>query len=376
MKKFLRGTGICFMLSISLFCFDLTCYALDLSAESAVLYEPISGRFLYEKNKDQKMPMASTTKIVSAITAIENGNLKDIVTTSKYAAAVEGSSVWLAEGEKQTLLDMLYGMMLSSGNDAAIAVAEHIGGNCDNFAKLMNQTAKIAGAENSNFQNPSGLDNENHYTTAADLAKITGYAMKNETFKTIVATKSHNIPWEGHEWDRKLKNHNKLLYQYDGCDGVKTGFTKKSGRCLVSSATRNSVQLIAVTLKDPDDWKDHAALLDYGFSLLTPKTLVEKGQKTEPVPVKNGESDHVSAMYSESVILPVTEGDSTDFKLTFAENVEAPVKAGDVVGFAEVFLNGKSVGKTDIVAGEDVQRLYVPQFKDYFFQLISSMFCI
>lgn len=376
MKKFLCGAGMCLFLSISLFCLDLTCYALDLSAESAVLYEPISGRFLYEKNKDQKMPMASTTKIVSAITAIENGNLKDIVTTSKYAAAVEGSSVWLAEGEKQTLLDMLYGMMLSSGNDAAIAVSEHVGGNCDNFAKLMNQTAKIAGAENSNFQNPSGLDNENHYTTAADLAKITGYAMKNETFKTIVATKSHTMPWEGHEWDRKLKNHNKLLFQYDGCDGVKTGFTKKSGRCLVSSATRNGVQLIAVTLKDPDDWKDHTALLDYGFSRLSAKTLIEKGQKTEPVPVKNGEADRVSAVFSESIVMPVAEGDNADFKVTFAENVEAPVKSGDVVGFAEVFLNGKSVGKTDIVAAESVQRLYVPQFKDFFLQLMSSMFSI
>ena len=182
--------------------------ALDISARSAILYEPVTRTVVFEKNARAKLPMASTTKIITAITAIENMNLKDIVTTSKKAADVEGSSIWLEEGEKQTLENLLFGLMLSSGNDAAIAIAEHKG--YDEFIKLMNETAKKAGAENTYLKNPNGLDEEGHYTTAYDMALISAYAMKNDKFREIVSTKEKVIPWENHQWGRTLKNHNKL----------------------------------------------------------------------------------------------------------------------------------------------------------------------
>ena len=270
--------------------------AFDISASSAVLYEPVTKRVLFERNSNTQMSMASTTKIASCITAIENGNLKDVVTVSETASETEGSSVWLESGEKLTLEELLYGMMLSSGNDAAVAIAEHVGGSVEKFAELMNEIAFKSGAINTNFTNPSGLDNENHYTTALDLAKLTAYALENTTFLKIVSTKEKTIPWEGHEWNRKLINHNKLLKLYDGCTGVKTGFTKKSGRCLVSSAVRNGITLIAVTLKAPDDWNDHMKLFEYGFSELQEKVVFEKGSSVTEIPVINGVLDKISCI--------------------------------------------------------------------------------
>ena len=347
--------------------------ALEVSARSAVLIEPITGRILYEKNKAEKLPMASTTKIVTAITALEHGDLSDLVVTSKAAANVEGSSIWLAEGEEQTLEDLLYGLMLSSGNDAAIAIAEHIGGSIDNFALLMNQTAREAGAVNSSFQNPNGLDEEGHYTTAEDLAKITAYGMKNDLFRKIVATKSHSIPWEGHEWNRTLQNHNKLLRTYDGCDGVKTGFTKKSGRCLVSSATRNGIQLIAVTLNAPNDWEDHRKMLDEGFSKLTPQTVVSEAMELPSLEVKGGTMDQVALRPAQSLTLPLMEGDRTEVKLELPNPLEAPVELGQPAGFAQVYLNDAQVGEVELICAEPVEAIPRPGAGRNFFEVFKDL---
>ena len=237
-------------------------FALELSARSAVLYEPLTDRIIYSYNENQRLPMASTTKIATAITVLENSNLDDIVTVSKKAAEVEGSSIWLEEGEHMTVNDLLYGLMLASGNDAAVALSEHLSKNNDDFIIKMNELAKKSGCLNTNFENPNGLDHENHYTTAIDLAKITAYSLKNDKFKEIVSTKKKSISWENHEYKRVIQNHNKLLTRYDGCIGVKTGFTKKDGRCLVSAAERDGIMLIAVTLNAPDDWNDHIKMLD------------------------------------------------------------------------------------------------------------------
>lgn len=349
-------------------------YALEISASRAVLYEPKTDRVLFDKNKDEKSGMASTTKIITAITALENGNLSDVVTISKKAADVEGSSVWLEEGEKQTMENLLYGLMLSSGNDAAIAIAEHISGSTEKFAILMNETAKRAGAKNSFFKNPNGLDEEGHYTTAQDLAKITAYAMKNQKFKEIVSTKTKTIPWEGHQWDRTLKNHNKLLNLYEGANGVKTGFTKKCGRCLVSSAERNGINLIAVTLNAPDDWNDHIKMLDFGFSLLENKRILKRKEVVAKAYVKNGKKNSVDALAKENVSIPVLANDTTEHKVKFKSEITAPIKKDEIVGYAEIFLNKNKISEVELIASAGVERLYIPTFFDNFKLIIKSIF--
>ena len=350
-----------------------TC-GLELSASRAVLFEPVSGRVLFEKNKDEKCGMASTTKIITAITALEHGNLNDVVTVSKKAADVEGSSIWLGQSEKQTLENLLYGLMLSSGNDAAIAIAEHISGSTDKFALLMNETAKRAGADNSSFKNPNGLDEEGHFTTAHDLAKITAYAMKNEKFREIVSAKTKTIPWEGHPWNRTLKNHNKLLNMYDGADGVKTGFTKKCGRCLVSSAQREGIRLIAVTLNAPNDWNDHIKMLDYGFSVLESKCIFRSGDMVQRAYVKNGEKNSVDAVVKHGVDLPILLNDTIETKVKLKSEIVAPLQKGEVLGYAEIMLNESKISEVELIAADDVDLLYIPTILDNFKLMIKGIF--
>ncbi|MDP4096685.1 D-alanyl-D-alanine carboxypeptidase [Paenibacillus sp. P96] len=234
-------------------------------AEAAALIDVASGRILYEKQGDQQMRIASLTKIMTAIVAIEHGSLKGEVTVSRKAFAKEGSSLFLKLGEQMKLEDMLYGLMLRSGNDAATAIAEHVGGSEEGFVFLMNAKAEELGLNHTHFANPHGLDEEDHYSTANDLAKLTAYALQNPVFREIVKTEAKKAPNPNEQWDYSWQNKNKMLRLYEGADGVKTGYTKKAFRCLVSSATRDGRQLAAVTLNDGDDWNDHSRMLDYGF---------------------------------------------------------------------------------------------------------------
>lgn len=325
----------------------------DSSAIAAIVMDTISGRVLYSKNMDQRLPMASTTKVVTAITAIENGNLNDIITTSRNASYTEGSSIWLEENEKISMENALYGLMLSSGNDAATAIAEHISGGEKEFATLMNETAKKAGATNSHFENPHGLDSPGHYTTAYDLALITCYALKNETFKEIVKTESRKIPWQGHEWNRVLKNHNKLLWKYEFADGVKTGFTKKSGRCLVSSATKNGWQLVAVTLNAGDDWNDHIKMLEYAFCTYEVTKVIEKNQYMKSINVINGKtSDKVLLFSKNDFSIPTlsSEKNVIDIKYNGPDNIYAPIVQNQIIGKMEVYLDNKLINSVDLVS--------------------------
>lgn len=342
--------------------------ALDISARSAILYEPVTRTVVFEKNSETKLPMASTTKIITAITAIENMNLKDIVTTSKKAADVEGSSIWLEEGEKQTLENLLFGLMLSSGNDAAIAIAEHKG--YDEFIKLMNETAKKAGAENTYLKNPNGLDEEGHYTTAYDMALISAYAMKNHKFREIVSTKEKVIPWENHQWGRTLKNHNKLLRLYEGANGIKTGFTKKDGRCLVSSAERNGVKLICVTLNAPNDWDDHTKMLDMGFSLLESKEIILENKL---VNIVNGEKTNTTVKSEKKVSVPAKSKDVIEVRYNIKQSVNAPVDVGDIVGKAEIYLNGNVIETVNYIAAEKVDEVKTKAMKDCFLKMICAL---
>lgn len=250
-------------------------------AQASALIDVTSGRILYSSRGDDELPIASLTKIMTAIVAIEHGKLNDMVTVSKNAFAKEGSSIYLQLGEEMSLRNMLYGLMLRSGNDAATAIAEHVGGSEEGFVHLMNEKAQIIGLEHTHFQNPHGLDAKAHYSSANDLAKLTAYALHNLEFKEIVSTKSKKAPNPNDPWDYKWDNKNKMLRFYEGADGVKTGFTKIARRCLVSSATRGGQQLVVVTLNDGDDWNDHRVLLDYGFANFPLTGLIQEGQTIE-----------------------------------------------------------------------------------------------
>ncbi|MBE6635523.1 MAG: D-alanyl-D-alanine carboxypeptidase [Ruminococcaceae bacterium] len=244
------------------------------SARSAVLYEPAEKSFLFEKNADERLPMASTTKIMTALLAIENLSPDEEITVVPEACGIEGSSLYLKPGEILTASDLIMGMMLRSANDAAAALAYAVSGGIPEFAALMNERAASMGLRNTSFSNPHGLDGEEHYTTARELAIISAVAMSDPTFKSVVSTKSCTITNKD-GYRRLVTNHNKLLSLYEGATGVKTGYTKKSGRCLVGAAEKDGISLISVTISAPDDWNDHMKMFNYGFGAL-------KGPDTHP----------------------------------------------------------------------------------------------
>ncbi len=246
---------------------------------SEIVIEQSTGRVLYARDESSVKPMASTTKILTAITAIENyaGELNETVTVPDCAVGVEGSSMYLQRGERLLFIDLLYGLMLRSGNDCAVAVAVLTAGSVENFAEMMNRTALKAGAVRSHFVNPHGLHDDNHYTTAADLAAITGYAMKNDLFCEIVASRSYTTHRSRKDAEKTIYNKNKLLTSYEGACGVKTGYTLKAGRCLVSAATRDGMTVIAVTLNCRPMFEECARLMDYAFENYRMTELVPHG---------------------------------------------------------------------------------------------------
>lgn len=350
------------LLTAFVFSFCIPCSALGLSAYSAVLIEADSGRVIFEKNASERLSMASTTKIMTALCAVENAQLDKRIAVDNSAVGVEGSSIYLKKGEHLTIRELVYGLMLNSGNDAAVAIACAVSGSVDKFAALMNSTAEKIGVENTHFMNPNGLDEEGHYTTAFDLARITAYAMKNDEFRKIVSTYETTIPYEGYSYNRRLRNHNRLLKLYDGCIGVKTGFTKKSGRCLVSAANRGGVTLIAVTLKAPDDWNDHMAMLNYGFERTKRVSVLKKGAYLKTIAVSGGTLQTVGAVLEEPIDICEISGaqNRVTLKYKLAKKLKAPVGYKQNAGTVEVYLNGvylKSVNAvTDTVIKKDTRK--------------------
>jgi len=318
-----------------------------ISAEAAALIDVASGRILYQKNGNKKMRIASLTKTMTAIVAIETANLQDVVTVPPQAVGVEGSSIYLKQGEKLTLEELLYGLMLRSGNDAAVAIAYHVGGSVPGFVHLMNEKAALIGMTHTNFTNPHGLDDSNmHYSTAEDMVKLSAYALKNPVFKKIVSTKVKSISWEGENWDRRLQNKNKLLHLYKGADGVKTGYTKLAKRCLASSATRDGRQLAVITLNAPDDWNDSMRLMDWGFSQFKVTKLVEKGQAVNLSTSAPGMGTDFRLVTMNEFSYPLKEGEEGSIR-TEGKLVEATLTSdlvGRHVGYLEVFLGQQRIG--------------------------------
>ncbi len=350
------------------------------SAVSAVAIDAKSGMALYSKNAENKMPMASTTKIMTAIVALENGRLEDVTEVSERAASAEGSSMYLEKGEKISLINLLYGLMLSSGNDAAIAIAEHISGSEEEFVSLMNETAEKLGAKNTHFENPNGLPSDEHYSTAYDMAKITAYALKIPTFAEIVSTKTKKVPWEGREYNRILNNHNKLLSMYDGCIGVKTGFTKTAGRCLVSAAERNGMTVICVTLNAPDDWNDHINMYNYIFDNYENKTIISKGEVLGSVNIKGGTKESVEVICENEFSLPLKSNDKCDVSVNLSDNAQAPVFITDNLGYAAIKVNNNEVLKIPLLPKEEVnsKNIFFPKkkitFGSYLYKLFLNWF--
>ncbi len=325
-----------------------------MSAQKAILMDAATGRVLFEKNADQQSLIASTTKIMTALVVCEHCNVLDRMRIPKEAVGIEGSSMYLQVGEVLTVQELLYGLMLRSGNDAAVALAIYCGGTVEGFAELMNDKARQLGMRNSHFVNPNGLDAPGHYSTARDLAILAAYAMENPVFAMTVSTKTVTVG------SRVLQNHNKLLWRLEGADGVKTGYTQAAGRILVSSAVRQGRRLVAVTIHAPDDWNDHTQLINHGFEKYCVKDLVSRGEVLGNQIVSGGSGGCVHLIADSDFSYALAENEDVSIELPGVGFVYAPVVQGQSAGYAHVCLEGKSIGKIPLIYGETIEKEIEP----------------
>lgn len=340
------------------------------SAQSAILIEQESGRVLYEKKANEVRRIASITKILTAILAIESGKMDEKVTVSTNAEGTEGSSLYLQAGEKIKLEDLVYGLMLRSGNDSAVAIAEHVGGSLEGFVFLMNQKAEELGMTNSVFANPHGLDDhEEHYSTAYDMAMLTRYAMQNDTFKKITGTKVHRAPNPNEKWDRVWKNKNKLVTgMYAHSTGGKTGYTKRAKRTLVSTASKDGLDVIAVTLNAPADWQDHKAMCDWGFNTFELNRLVKEGKVNDVD--HEFYQDHV--VVNRDFLYPLTKDEAKGVKTKVVLikpksewSEQAPV---DAVGRLKIYLDNNVIGDLPVYYKDRI-----PVREDSWFYMLKEL---
>ena len=339
-------------IAVLLTVFSVNCSALDtddVSAYSAVVYCVETGDVVFEKQASSVRSMASTTKIMTSIIALECNTPYRVVEITDAMVNVEGTSSGLKKGDKITLEDLVYCMLLESGNDAANSVAMYVGGSFDAFADMMNSKAKEIGMQNTSFVTPSGLDDENHYTTAYDMALLTAYALENPDFVNICSQYTYEINYISPQKKVTVSNHNRLLKEYKGCIGVKTGYTKKSGRCLVSAANRDGITLIAVTLNAWDDWNDHKKMLDYGFECMS-TVEADCDFSLYKVGVTGSDTSFIG-VESEKVSLAVKNNtDEITRKIYLPVFLYAPVSKGDIVGYAEYYNGEKLILRVPLTA--------------------------
>lgn len=329
--------------------------ALSVSAKSAIIINADTGEIIWEHNATEQLPMASTTKIMTGLLLCEAGRLEREITVTAEMLRVEGSSMGLLAGDKVTLHDLLYGLMLASGNDAANVIAFTLGSTIDGFVRMMNQKAAELGLENTNFATPSGLDGDGHYTTAKDLAMLTREALKNPQFAQAVASASATLNYGNPPYKRTLTNHNRLLKSFEGAIGVKTGFTKKAGRCLVSAAEREGKRVIAVTLNDPDDWQDHAEMLEYGLNAIRKIELIsDKPIYNLPV-IGSGQELKIEI---EPLSLNVLDDEGFEVTVMLPPFVYAPVKEGEGIGRAVYSKNGQVFLERALYADVSIEAEY------------------
>jgi len=349
--------------------------AKNISARSAILYNKDTNEVLYGKDIDKKLPMASTTKIMTAVVLFTKENIdldKEFIVDSN-AIKVEGSSMGLMEGDVVTLRTLAYGLMLKSGNDAAGAISAKVAGSVDKFVELMNKKAREIGLLNTNFVTPSGLDDENHYSTALDMAKLASYALDIDELAKICSSKSAKLKYGNPPYERTLRNSNRLLKEYDGAIGMKTGFTKKSGRCLVSAAKRDGNTLVVVTLGAGDDWNVHKNLFDFGFGKRTVKELNEDSyifntsanNGVEMLPLKVGLNGDTSFNYI------LNNGDLTEI-ISIDSGIVAPIHYNQIVGKIKYLYNNKIIKEVPLVAKEEI-RYIEPEKKSFFSKMFDFL---
>jgi D-alanyl-D-alanine carboxypeptidase (penicillin-binding protein 5/6) len=349
---------------------------LSIVGEAAVLIDTDTGQILFQKNPHEKLYPASTTKIMTGILAIEEGNLDDLVTIDEEVLKnLDGNHIALEPGEQISLKDLLYAALIESANDAAIAIGKHISGNYDSFISLMNEKAKEYGALNTNFTNPNGLPDENHLTTAYDLAMIAKHAMENETFRNIVKSYTYTIqPTNIKKEARYLKSANRLLYsnnkievdgkvvpiKYQGATGIKTGYTHVAQQCLVSSASRGELNLICVVLKSTGTniYSDTHKLFNYGFNDFKRTNLAFKNEFIDTFPVKDGDLPYVTGIVDKDLKMniPIDSKNEIERKVTIPEDLRAPIKKGQVIGDIEFYLGGEKIGTSNIISTMDINK--------------------
>ena len=336
-------------------------------AKGAVLIEQESGRVLYEQNAYAPLSMASTTKIMTCILALEKGKLDDIVVTSKRASQAPPVKLKLKVGEKQRLGDLLYALMLQSDNDVAVAIAEHIGGSVEEFCTMMTEKAKEIGAQNTSFKTPNGLDAEGHYASAYDMALIGSYALKNPEFVKIVTTTTISIPTMETENSQRhdLQNKNRFIYAYEGANGIKTGFTNKAGHCFVGGAKKNDMQLIAAALGSgwgkngkTQKYTDVINMMNYGFKNYEKVVLIEPQEEVTTIPVKKALVEEVTVSCREQVVLPLNqvEKENVYVKKVLPTELTAPIAEGEVLGEMQVVCEGSTLAKVPLIAKDHVKK--------------------
>ena len=342
------------------------------SAASAALIEASSLQMLLAKDPSSRLPMASTTKVMTALLTLERCDLDEVVAFPKEAVGVGGSCIYAYEGEKMTIRDLLYGLMLRSGNDAAAALAIHMGGTLEGFAEIMNERAKLMGLSNSNFVSPNGLDRDGHYSSAYDLCVISAHALKNPDFKRIVSTQYYTI-----QTDRRkiyVKNKNTMLWDYEGCVGVKTGYTSKAGRCLIFAAERDGMLLVGCVLNCRPMFEVAEEMLDFGFENYEMVKAVLSGAELSRCAVLNGEKSVLTLAAKDDVVIPLKKGDelSVEVDIKLGSTVHAPVIEGERIGECELLIGGCPVGSTELIAKESIAM------RDYsfYFRFLLNLFSL
>ncbi len=342
------------------------------SAGSAALIEASSLQMLLAKDHSLRLPMASTTKVMTALLTLERCDLDEVIAFPKEAVGVGGSCIYAYEGEKMTIRDLLYGLMLRSGNDAAAALAIHMGGSLEGFADIMNKRARLMGLSNSNFVSPNGLDRMGHYSSAYDLCVISAHALKNPDFKRIVSTQYYTI-----KTDRRkiyVKNKNSMLWDYEGCVGVKTGYTSKAGRCLIFAAERNGMLLVGCVLNCRPMFEVAEEMLDFGFENYEMVKAVLSGAELSRCAVLNGEQSVLTLAAKDDIVIPLRKGDelSVEVDIKLGGTVRAPVVEGERIGECELLIGGCPVGSTELIAKESIAM------RDYsfYFRALMNLFSL
>lgn len=335
----------------------------DVECKAGILIDAESGRILWEKNSHETLAMASTTKIMTALLAIERCNQDEIVTVSKRAALTPPVKMGLTSGEKITISALLYALMMQSSNDAAVAIAEHIAGSVEEFCNIMTIRARELGALDTVYETPNGLDSDEHYSTAYDLARISSAAMKNLEFSDLISTPEITVKSDKREYH--IMNKNRFLNEFEGANGIKTGYTGGAGHCFVGAASKDGMQLISVVLASgwgtkgkEQKWIDTKKIMKYGFSNYKKELVFESGEPAASVPVARAKEEFLGVCYSDSQYLPIKEDERDDITILceLPDKIVAPVLHGDIVGEARIYVAGKYTSSVDLFATTDIMR--------------------